>query len=539
MDMTLEISELQHQFQTLSARLTEQAAQLADQAKQIADKDIHIAKLETLVKHYEWQLLMSKRRQFGPSSEKTDSDIRQLSLFGETPAPPSEPEPEEITYKRTKRKGKREQDLVGLPIERVEHELPEDKRDCPECGEPMRDIGADVRRELKLIPAKVVVVENATHAYACPSTDCLNENGSTVIVKADSPAPLIAGSLASPSLVAHIAMQKYLNGMPLYRIEKGFQYDGVVISRQTMSNWVIKCVEVYLISIYVLLKSFLLKEPAIHGDETTHQVLREPGRAAQTKSYQWLYRTSGCSERKIVIFDYKETRSQKHPQEFLKDFKGFLHCDGYQAYHNLHSDITIVGCWFHSRSYFEKILKSIPEEKRKGTDAERGVAFINRLFDLEREFKELSPEERYKQRLEKSKPIAEAFFGWVNALGALPKTPLGQAVHYALSQRKYLENFLLDGRLELSNNRAERTIKAFVIGRKAWLFSNTPKGAVANSILYSIVETAKENNLHPYHYIKFLLEELPNATTNNLESLLPWSQTLPDWCRVPMKGESA
>ena len=518
---------MESQIESMQAQIDEQSIQIDKQAKLIA-------KLESLVKQYEWQLLTAKRRLFGVSSEKTDFDIRQLNLFGETEIQPlPELETEEITYKRNKRKGKREEDLAGLPVERIDHELPEDKRGCPECGEVMRDIGVDIRRELKLIPAKVVVVEHATHAYACHNAECQEIGEGTIVVKADAPAPLISGSLASPSLVAHIAMQKYSNGMPLYRIEKGFQYDGVVISRQTMSNWVIKCVEMYLFSIYVLLKSSLLKESVIHADETTHQVLREKGRAPQTKSYEWMYRTSGHSKRKIIIFDYKETRGQEHPQEFLKDFKGFLHCDGYQSYHNLHSDITVVGCWYHARSYFEKILKSIPKDKRKGTDAERGVAFINQLFDLERDFKNLSPENRYKERLEKSKPVVETFFAWTDSLGALPKTPLGQAAHYALSQRKYLENVFKDGRLELSNNRAERTIKSFVMGRKAWLFSNTPGGAEASSIMYSLIETAKENNLHPYHYIKFLLETLSYSTTNNLESLLPWSDSLPECCRVP------
>jgi len=526
MDTILNINELQQQIESLTALV-------AELAEQLAAKNSQIVNLETLVKHYEWQILQAKRRQFGVSSGKTDYDIGQLSLFGEEEAevPPEVFKTEEITYERRKRKGKREEDLSGLPVERVDHELPEDERGCPECGETVLDIGVDIRRELKIIPAKVVVVEHATHAYACPNK-CLNENGNTAIIKADSPAPLISGSLASASLVAHIAMQKYSSGLPLYRIERGFQYDGVTISRQTMSNWVIRCVNLYLISIYVLFKSYFIKESVAHADETTHQVLREPGRAPQTKSYEWMYRTSGCSERKIVIFDYKETREHEHPKEFLKDFKGFLHCDGYEAYHKLPSDIIVVGCWQHARDYFEKILKSIPKDKRKGTDAETGVAFINKLFEFERGFKGLPPEKRYQLRLEKSKPIADAFFSWVGSLNALPKSPLGKAAHYALSQRKYLENVFLDGRLELSNNRAERTIKAFVIGRKAWLFSNTPNGAAASAILYSIVETARENNLKPYYYIKFLLEELPNTTTDKLESLLPWSETLPDSCRL-------
>jgi hypothetical protein len=303
-----------------------------------------------------------------------------------------------------------------------------------------------------------------------------------------------------------------------------------------MANWVVKCAELFLAAIYSLLIKHLLKESVLHSDETTVQVLHEPGRDAQTKSYEWIYRTSGCSKRKIVIYDYKQTREQKHPREFLKDFKGYLHTDGYKVYHNLPPDIIIVGCWAHARRPWENLLKTIPEDKRKGTEAERGVAYINQLFKLEREFKGLSPEERYEKRLEQSKPVADAFFAWVDSLGALPKSKLGEAAHYALSQRQYLENVFLDGRLELSNNRCERSVKPFVMGRKAWLFSSTPNGAAASSVLYSIIETAKENGLHPYHYIKFLLETLPVISFGKIESLLPWSRSIPDSCRAPLKG---
>ena len=285
--------------------------------------------------------------------------------------------------------------------------------------------------------------------------------------------------------------------------------------------------------IYTLLKSYLLKETVLHSDGTTVQVLREVDRAAQTKSCEWVYRTSGCSERRIVIYEYKETKEKEHPQAFLKGFKGFLHTDGYQAYHDLPSDVVVVGCWAHVRRYWENLLKSIPKDKRKGSDAERGVAYINHLFDLERKFKDLSPDDRYKNRLEKSKPVADEFFAWAEKLGALPKSPLGKPVSYALSQRKFLDNIFLDGRTELSNNRCERSVKPFVQGRKAWLFSNTPDGAQASSIMYSIVETAKENGLHPFHYIRFLLEALPNVTTGSVETLLPWSETLPDYVYIP------
>lgn len=490
-----------------------------------------IAELRTLLEWYKGQLLSAKRRQFGALSERSGIDSRQLSLFGETEAaPPPEPETEEITYRRKKQKGKRDADLSGLPVERIEYELDESERICPECKETMRDIGVDVRRELKLIPAKAVVTEHAVHTYAC--RNCENNGGHTPFAKAKAPAALIPGSLASPSLVAHIATQKYSCGLPLYRIEKGFFYDGVEISRQTMSNWVVKCSQMYLEPIYGLLKSHLLKESVLHADETTVQVLREPGRAAQTKSYEWVYRTGVCAERKISIYDYEMTRRQEHPLTFLKDFKGFLHTDGYQAYHNLPPDITVVGCWAHVRRKFEDLLKKTPKDKQKGSNAEKGVAYINALFRLERGTAGLAPEERLKKRLEKGKEISDAFFTWAEGLGALPKTPLGMATHYAISQRPYLENIFRDGRTEISNNRCERAVKPFVMGRKAWLFSNTPSGAEASSVMYSIIETAKENGLHPFRYMEFLLETLPGATTADLESLLPWSESLPVRCRV-------
>jgi transposase len=490
-----------------------------------------IAELKTLLEWYKSQILSAKRRQFGASSERSDIDLRQLSLFGELgAAPPPEPETEEITHRRKKQKGKRESDLSGLPVERIEYELDESERVCPECGETMRGIGVDVRRELKLIPAKVVVVEHAAHTYAC--RNCEKNGILTPFAKAKAPAALIPGSLASPSLVAHIATQKYSNGMPLYRIEKGFFYDGVEISRQTMSNWVTGCSEMYLEPIYDLLKSHLLKENVLHADETTLQVLREPGRTARARSYEWVYRTGIRAERKISVYDYKMTREQEHPKTFLKDFKGFLHTDGYQVYHNLPPDIIVVGCFSHVRRKFEDLLKTTPKAKRKGSNAEKGVAYINALFRFEREFAGLTPEERLKKRIEKSKPVSDAFFAWAGSLGALPKTPLGKAVGYAISQRPYLENIFLDGRTEISNNRCERAVKPFVMGRKAWLFSNTPSGATASSVLYSIVETAKENGLHPFHYMEFLLETLPGATTADLESLLPWSESLPEHCRV-------
>jgi len=503
----------------------------------VSKKDDEIAELQHQNSWLMEQLKLLKRRQFGASSEKIDPEtLGQLSLFNEPEALAdkslSEPELEEITYKRKKQKGKREQDLSGLPVERVDYELSPEERICPECGGVMDDIGIHIHRKLKVIPEKVVVLEEAVHSYACHP--CGETKDHTPMATAKMPKALIGGSLATPSLVSYLMTQKYQNGLPLYRLEQGFRFDGINISRQTMANWIITSAELYLEALYSLLISYLLKEPCLHADETTFQVLREPGRKAQTKSYEWIYRTSGCAKHPIVIYDYEETRGHEHPKEFLKGFKGYLHTDGYDAYHNLPPGITVVGCWAHARRYFENLLKTIPPPKRAESEAARGLSYIEKLFAFEREWKSLSPEERLANRLEKSRPVSDAFFSWAESIGALPKSQLGQAIHYALSQRPYLENVYLDGRLEFTNNRAERSVKPFVLGRKNWLFANSPSGARASSIVYSIIETAKENGLRPFQYMQYLLEMLPNTTTSGLDALLPWSDTLPDGCRAPL-----
>jgi transposase len=534
MEMITIISELEQKIESFEAIV-------ATQSEVIDTQSETIAKLEALVKFYEEQFALSQRRQFGSSSEQTPDQLRFENIFNEPEdqADPSLPEPtiEEITYKRKKQKGKRADDLSGLPKDRIDHELPESERSCPECGDLMNDMGVTIRNELEIIPAQVRHKEIAVHAYGC--SNCEKNGDQATIVRAEAPVSLISGSLASSTAVAHIASQKYGQGMPLYRIERELNHSGVNLSRQTMSNWLIYCAQNYLVAIYLLLISYFLMEKIGHADETKVQVLHEPGRSPQTNSYEWIYRTDRYSKHKIVIFQYRETRGHEHPKEFLKGFKGYIHCDGYQAYQKLPSDIIPVGCWAHCRRYWEKLYESIKNVKaRDGSIAERGLVYINLLFAFEHEFRDLSPEERYKKRLELSKPVSDDFFDWVETIHALPKSLLGEAVTYATLQREYLENVYLDGRLELSNNAAERSAKMFVIGRKAWLFSNTPNGAESSSMYYSIVETARENGLIPFQYIKYLLERLPSAKTSELESLLPWSESLPSICRAPVKGSN-
>ena len=493
------------------------------------------AELEALVKYYEEQLRLAKHRQFGSSSEKGEVP-EQLGLFDEAENAADsklpEPELEEIIYKRKKRVGKREEDLSGLSVEVMEYDLPESERICPDCGGALHTMGHDTRRELKIVPAQVKVVEHQRKVYSCRC--CENHSDHVPVVKAPMPEPVIKGSLASPSAVAHIMTQKYVMALPLYRQEKDLERQGVCLSRQTMANWIIRCSEDWLEPLYNRMKTQLLAHEILHADETVCQVLHEPGKKANTNSYMWNYGTSGDARNPIILFEYQATRSSAHPKRFLAGWKGYLHADGYSGYHNLPEGITVIGCWVHMRRKFENIYKAMPAEARPKSQIPEVLRRIGALFHLETLWKDKTPEERQQLRLEKSKPLAEEFFEWIAALGILPKTALGEAISYAQNQRRWLMNFYLDGRCELSNNRAENSIRPFVIGRKNWLFCNSQKGAKASAVVYSIIETAKANGLKPFEYLLFLFETVPNTSTAMLDSLLPWGQTVPDYCRMSL-----
>ncbi|WP_227767619.1 IS66 family transposase [Zhaonella formicivorans] len=482
------------------------------------------------------QFHLSQHRQFGTSSEKTNPDQLQLFNEAEAEAQPflKEPTIEEITYRRRKKQGHRESQLENLPVETIEYRLPPEEQVCSCCGGALHEMSTEVRQELKIIPAQAYVVKHVRYVYAC--RHCERENIQTPIVIAPMPTPVLSGSLVSPSAMAYIMTQKYVEGMPLYRQEQQLSRLGIELSRQTLANWMVQGAERWLYPLYERMHEHLLKRDILHSDETTLQVLREPGRLAESTSYLWLYRT-GREGPAIVLYDYQTTRASKHPCRFLSGFKGYLHVDGYAGYNGL-PDITLVGCWAHARRKFDEALKALPVEKRNAAVATKeGLEFCNQLFAIEREIHDATPEERYKTRLERSRPILEAFLAWLKFQKprVLPKSAFGQAISYCLSQWDKLTAFLQDGRLELDNNRSERSIKPFVIGRKNWLFANTPKGAKASATIYSIVETAKENGLNPFNYLQYLFEKLPNVDIqdqNALDELLPWSSTLPSGCRI-------
>jgi transposase len=488
---------------------------------------------EARLKWYEEQFRLFQQQRYGVKSEKITSG--QLNLFNDaeevSDEKKEEPTFEEVTYKRRKEKRSKKDLIKELPVETIEYKLDEKNRLCPYGHGLLKVMGKETTKEIAIIPAKTYVIEHVQFKYVCKECEIEgNKNNKTPIMIAPKPKKAIPGSMASSSLIAHIIDQKYTYGMPLYRQEQQFMRNGLDLSRQSLANWVIKAAGLFE-HLYNRMHELLLKKDILMADETTVQVLHEVGRAPTTKSYMWLYRT-GKFDNPIVLYDYQETRSGDHPKQFLSGYKGYLHCDGYYGYNKL-DNIIRIGCLAHVRRGYMDALKALPKNANTSrTLANKGLNFCNALYKIEQKIKDLSIEERQNIRLKMSKPILDDFLSWLKEQSkkVLPKSKLSDAINYTINQWEYVINYLLDGRLEIDNNRSERSIKPFVIGRKGWLFSNTPKGAKSSAILYSIVETAKENKIKLFDYLKYLLDKLPNINVENkeeLDKLLPWSALLP------------
>lgn len=506
--------------------LPESRQELIDLVSQQATQ---IEQLEAKLHWFEEQFHLARHKQFGPSSERSVKEQRNLFNEAEAIAEAGLVEEEirrTITYER--RKPGRRPIPKDLPIERIEYRLPEEEQICTACGGPLHEMSEECRHEVKLIPAQVKIVQHARMVYGC--RNCEKNSIEVPIKTAQAPRPVIEKGLASPSAVSYVMTMKFVDGVPLYRQEQHYARLGIDLSRGVLSNWMLKGSE-WLAMIYDRAKQKLLEQGILYADETKLQVLKEPGRAAESQSYMWLYRTGGQGP-PIVLYEYQQTRAGEHPRNFLKGFKGYLHADGYAGYHDI-PDVILCGCWAHLRRKFTEALKGLPPKKRSsGSRAQEALDRINRLFAIERELKRCTPEERTAIRNQRSRPLVEEFHQWLKAIlpGILPKSLFGLAVNYGLNQWDKLERFLEDGRIELSNNRSERSIKPFVIARKNFLFCNTPRGAKASAIVFSIIETAKENGLNPYAYLNYLFEKLPNLESRDgetLDQLLPWNVKLP------------
>lgn len=440
-------------------------------------KDAYILQLENTIKGLEQQvnnltemILLMRKQKFGSSSEKTpkaESGV-QLNLFNEAELEAS-PDAQEPSVKhvdgfyRRNPKTKREELLKDLPVQEIECTIHEDECTCPRCRTKLVPIGREtVREELEYIPAQLKIIRYVRLAYGC--SKC-KQKGTPYIVKAETPTSLMNHSLASPTTVANVMYQKYVNSIPLYRQEKEWEQLGLALSRATMANWIIRCSQDWLAPVVDLLKKELLKRDIVHCDETPVQVLKEPGKAPQTKSCMWLYRSGMDGEPPIVLYDYQPSRGGKNAADYLKGFHGYLHTDGYAGYEKV-ENVTRCCCWAHVRRYF---VEAIPDKKAKDTpqtNAETGRDYCNQLFEIEKTLTDLPPDKRKAERPRLEKPVLEAFWSWLDTLSPLKGSRLGKAVTYALNQKPYMENYLLDGRCSISNNIAENSIRLFTIGRK-------------------------------------------------------------------------
>ena len=537
---------MQHQ-QKQEETLQKQEETLQKQETRIQLLEEQKKELEFLNAMLSDRLTLAQKKRFGASSEKYAEGYTQMNLFNEAEqeADPnaSEPDLEEVhpsPYRRKKRRGKKEEDLSSFETtEVIEYKLTGTDGYCPDCNTKYKVVTKETVKRLKFIPARFEVVEEVTFVYSCPKCGAMKRPEKT--------APLLKGSVATPSLVAGIINAKYVNGMPLARQEREFARYDLDLSTKTMANWIIQCADRYLQPLYDLMKEELLRSKYLHGDETRIQVIDEPDQKGSTQNWMWVYLTDESSgSPQMVLFQYERTRAGYHPKEFLGNlFEGYFTCDGYQAYHSLPDGITVTGCMAHARRRFDEALtvlkKDFTKEQLKETTAYQAMARIGILYKIEEMIRDKSPEERYEERQKQAKPLLEAFFEWLHTLeDSVDRSSLiGEAVLYTLNQEVYLKRYLEDGHLSIDNLAAERSLKNFATGRRNWLFAKSIHGAQASATVYSITETAMLNGLKPYHYLTYVLEKMkdlgPFPEKEAILELLPWSTSLPADCHSNLK----
>ena len=498
-------------------------------------------KMEVLIE----QITLANKNRFGRSSEKM-TDTSQICFmevdgtivfFNEAEAvsdlDAEEPDTLENKPARTaKVVGKKDADIKDLPVNIINHYLTDEEL-VAEFGENgWKQLPDAISKRYRFIPAKVEIDEHHVGVYASKTDDR--------IIKADHPKALLHGSLVSPTIAAAIMNGKYVNAVPLYRLEQEFSRYGLTITRQNMANWMIRLGESYLAVLYDYLHQKLYNYHVIQADETPVLVNRD-GRSAGSKSYMWVYRSGHLyTDKQIVLYDYHKTRNSSHPREFLRDYSGICVTDGYQVYHTIEKereDLQIAGCWVHARRKFDEALTVIPKAHQNKSNAFLVIKQIQAIYREEGKLNKLSSEERLMQRQLVIKPLVDALFAYLKKME--PTVPasgqLRKAYTYILNQEKYLRVFLEDGEVPIDNNASERAIRGFCIGKKNWQMIDTINGAHSSAIIYSIAETAKANNLKPYDYFVYLLEEIPKHMEQKdrtfLEDLLPWSKKLPEGIR--------
>lgn len=471
------------------------------------------------------------KKLFGRSSEKRNDDIEgQMSLFNEAETEKIKPDPAEeefVTVEKHTRKKKTTmaEKFANFPKQKVYLDVDEDKRFCDKCGTPLERIGKEfVRREIEIIKPSVKIIEYYSITYGCPK--CKIEGQVPNIVKGRDGHPHMLHGMASAATVAWVMYQKYFNSLPLYRQERDFKtLYGLDIGRGTIANWIIDNAEDFFAPMCNYFRRQLVAGHYAMADETPVQVLKEPKRRPQTKSFMWVFRTGEFDKKQIVLFHYSETRAGTTPKEFLEGFNGYLMTDGYGGYNKL-KDCIRTSCWAHVRRY---LIDATPKGKEydHNQPAVQGLVYIDKLFDMEKRIhakRGVTFDEVKEYRLEKEVPVLNGFFAWLDAQNPVRGTRLDKAVVYIRNRKDYLTAYLEDGGCSFNNNTSERSCKAFVTGRKNWLFSDTPDGANASALVYSIIETAKANEVDIYFYLKYLLLKTPTMQSpdEELEKLCPW-----------------
>lgn len=496
------------------------------------------------------QMVLFQKNRFGRSSEKmADSEqIRFMEVDGtivffneaEAVCDLDAPEPDDLELKAPKKKkqpGKKAADIAGLTVKRIDHYLKEEELTAEFGENGWKQLPDAISRCYQFISASVVIEEHHIGVYSSK----LDEH----MIKAPHPRNLLHGSLVSPSLAAAVINGKYVNAVPLYRLEKEFERYGLAITRQNMANWMIRLGEEYLGTMYDYLHKLLYDYHVIQADETPVLVNKD-GRPAGSQSYMWVYRSGFMyRDRQIILYEYQKTRNASHPREFLRDYTGICVTDGYQVYHTLEKErenLKIAGCWVHCRRRFNDALEVIPKAHRKESILHLIMKQIQAIYREEGKLSDFSTEDRLMQRQLVVKPLVDAFFAYLKQNE--PKIPkngkIREAFTYARNQESYLKVFLEDGDVPIDNNASERAIRGFCIGKKNWEMIDTVNGANSSAIIYSIAETAKANNLKPFDYFEYLLTEISkhvdDKNTDFLAELLPWSDMLPENIRKPQKA---
>lgn len=491
--------------------------ELKNKVSRIHQQDLYIKQL------YE-QIHLLKHHRFGCRTEKYIDDNPQGSLFDEATLPDNQQEiieaEEEITvtsHKRKKRKKGRKALPKDLPRQQIVYELPESERVCA-CGCQLVHIGNECTEQLDIIPAKLYVIEHIQKKYAC-------KHCKETIKTAKKTAQPIPKSIAAPGLLANVLTQKYQFHLPLYRQEQQLKAIGADIPRATLSHWVIQCGKL-LQPLVNLLQDEILNYDVAYSDESTVQVLKENGKTAESTSYMWVF-GGGPPKRFGYVYQYFPNRKHDIAVDYFIDFKGYLHCDGYQAYDKLaekNTQAIQVGCWYHVR---RKFVEAAKVSKKPGL-ANWYIKQIQRLSKIEKFVAENlhKAEEIKNYRHTHAKgvieKIQEKLKEQINQVP--PQSTLGKAIAYALNQWPKLLVYLTDGRLEISNNRIERAIRPFALGRKNWLFANSVQGAKAAANIYSLIETCKAHQVNPYDWLRDTLTKIPVCEKlEQFEALLPFN----------------